>query len=153
MAPTNGTTGKLAKGDGRRPSLRPVVPVLPINYPQRPQHKASAAPVKTAASTSDPSPPSLPTPEAAPDNRREKEPIKGEQEQKEETSAKDRQVQNAETLEVSTILGPSSVPTAVAASAAPHAETTTVAAASPPKAAAKANGIGMCIVLPFSQLH
>ncbi|KAL2162330.1 hypothetical protein VTH06DRAFT_7243 [Thermothelomyces fergusii] len=49
MAPVNGIVGKPAKTATRAPN-RPIIPVLPLNYPQRPANKPSPAP--TAASSS-----------------------------------------------------------------------------------------------------
>lgn len=49
MAPINGTAGKPAK-PAARPLHRPVVPVLPLNYPQRPAGKQATAPAVPSSS-------------------------------------------------------------------------------------------------------
>ncbi|KAK4150651.1 hypothetical protein C8A00DRAFT_46007 [Chaetomidium leptoderma] len=48
MAPVNGVAGKPAKTAARPPS-RTIVPVLPLNYPQRPANKQSSAPATTSS--------------------------------------------------------------------------------------------------------
>ncbi|KAK3316615.1 hypothetical protein B0H66DRAFT_478719 [Apodospora peruviana] len=44
MAPTDGAPGKLAKSSARRAASKPVVPVLPLNYPQRPAARPNPSP-------------------------------------------------------------------------------------------------------------
>ncbi|KAL2149230.1 hypothetical protein VTH82DRAFT_8578 [Thermothelomyces myriococcoides] len=51
MAPVNGIAGKPAKIANRAPN-RPIVPVLPLNYPQRPANKPSPAPTTASSSQS-----------------------------------------------------------------------------------------------------
>ncbi|KAM7201600.1 hypothetical protein V8F20_004828 [Naviculisporaceae sp. PSN 640] len=50
MTPLNGAAGKPAKTAARRTASKPVVPVLPLNYPQR--HPAAAIPVPDSSTTS-----------------------------------------------------------------------------------------------------
>ena len=47
MAPANGVTTKIAKTGPRQPS-KPVIPVLPLTYPQRPTPKQTSAPQKSS---------------------------------------------------------------------------------------------------------
>ena len=52
MAPLNGAAGKPAKTVSRRVASKPVVPVLPLNYPQRPfASRPSSTPSTASPST------------------------------------------------------------------------------------------------------
>ncbi|KAK3349619.1 hypothetical protein B0T25DRAFT_246874 [Lasiosphaeria hispida] len=48
MAPVNGAAKQPAETAGRRTISKPVVPVLPLNYPQRPTVKQTSAPPKSS---------------------------------------------------------------------------------------------------------
>lgn len=54
MAPLNGAAGKPAKTAARRTASKPVVPVLPLTYPQR--LPSGAKPVSDSSTTSPPTP-------------------------------------------------------------------------------------------------
>ncbi|KAL2016338.1 hypothetical protein VTK56DRAFT_3850 [Thermocarpiscus australiensis] len=51
MVPVNGVAGKPAKTVTRRATSKTVVPVLPLNYPQRPTNKQTSAPTVTSSRT------------------------------------------------------------------------------------------------------
>lgn len=48
MAPGNGASGKPAKTSARRATSNTVVPVLPLNYPQRPVNRQISVPAKSS---------------------------------------------------------------------------------------------------------